>query len=128
MTNELLDTRGGNTLQEFLDQGKIIRKPQEMANLQINHYESKINLIIQKLPKSDRNPLRYLEKAFDKWDQSQLVPKFNFNEITLEETGRLVASLANSSSFGHDGLDVMALKSGGSGLLKPLQHLINTSL
>ena len=55
-------------------------------------------------------------------------PVFEFRNVTLAETDKLISSLKNSQSSGHDGLDTLAFKSATSNLLIPVQHLINLSL
>ena len=42
LTGELLDIITGNLPQRFLVDGKLVSKPQEMANLQLDYYNQKI--------------------------------------------------------------------------------------
>ena len=120
--------RGGYSSQQYCQDGRVIRKPQEMANLQIKYYEDKIKKLIEKIPVSNRNPLRFLDSSLDSWEGKVARPTFNFQEISLEETGKLISNLGSSSSFGHDQLDGLALKEVGPHILIPLKHLINKSL
>ena len=48
--------------------------------------------------------------------------------MTLEETKGLVTSLAESTAMGHDLIDSIAIKLAAPLLIRPIQHLINTSL
>ena len=106
----------------------MVKKPQEMANLQTNFYEEKMRKLMEKIPVSGRNPLRYLDRVMGSWEGKGSFPTFNFREISLLETGKLLDNLADSKSFGHNGLDALALKNAGGHLIRPLQHLINMSL
>ena len=46
----------------------------------------------------------------------------------LAEIWKLISTLGNSQSFGHNGIDAHSIKSAGGHLIHHLQHLINTSL
>ena len=76
MTNGLLSTKNGGTPQTFLINGKLIRRPVEMAKLQLTYYVEKLKKIMEKIPKTNKNPLRYLEKSFENWDKKNTVPIF----------------------------------------------------
>ena len=54
--------------------------------------------------------------------------EFKFRNVTLVETAKFVAALSDSTSFGHDQIDSIAIKSASSQLICPLQFLINSSL
>ena len=69
MTNELLDSRSGSTPQSFFINGKLIRKPIDMANAQMSYYKEKIQDLISNIPVSLRNPHRFLDAALDSWEQ-----------------------------------------------------------
>ena len=43
LTYELMDKKCGNSPQTFLSEGKLIRKPKQMANLQVNYYKNKVD-------------------------------------------------------------------------------------
>ena len=128
LTGELLNDKQGTLPQGFLTAGKLTRKPKEMANLQLDFYNKKINKLIEKIPKSNRNPLRYLEKAMDNWEQRDTRPIFKFREVTLQETVALINSLGNSEAFGHDSIDAQAIKTVATEISQQIKHLINTSL
>ena len=63
-----------------------------------------------------------------KWNKSDQIVPFNFKEISLAETAKLVANLSNTVSFGHDEIDAMTIKLILPQILIPLNFLINTSL
>ena len=75
-----------------------------------------------------RTPLNPLKKAIENWKNSDKVGIFEFKEISLLETSKLVSSLSNSISFGHDEIDSLTIKLILPQILIPLNHAINTSL
>ena len=128
MAGELLDRKDGTTPQEFLQGGNIIRKTEQMAEMQMKFYEQKVEGLLDKIPISGRNPYETLEKSLDRWEKKDSFEKFKFRSITIVETAKLISSLSDSNALGHDGMDSIAIKTAASRLLKPVQHLVNTSL
>ena len=112
----------------FLIEGRLVRKPKDLANAQLEHYATKIeNLRGKQWPKED-DPLNSLRSALGKWSKKDQMKVFNFKEINLLETSKLVKGMSNSVSFGHDQLDAVTMKLVLPQILIPLNHLINTSL
>ena len=99
-----------------------------MANLHLDFYIDKVKKIIDSLPGTSRNPYRILEAAIAKWEDSENMTEFNFRDVTLVETSQFINTLSDSTAFGHDRIDSIAIKSASSQLIQPLQHLINLSL
>ena len=64
LTGELLDIRTGNMPQSFLIKGKMVRKPQEMANCQLNFYNEKLQKLRDSMPDSNRDPLNISTKLW----------------------------------------------------------------
>ena len=123
-------TGGSSSLipQQFHIDGRIVRKPQEMAAIQLDYYLKKLEDINSNLIPSDRNPHRMLDLALEKWEEKDERPIFEFSEISLEETEKLISTLSNSTASGFDGLDALAIKSAKKGLVIPVRHLINASI
>ena len=70
-----------------------------------------------------------LKKALKKWgDLANEREIFKLREISLLETANLNKGLGSSKSFGHEGLDAMAIKLAANSLLKPINFLINLSI
>ena len=116
---------------KFLSQGKLIRSPKELANLQLKHYEDKVNTLITNLQKVPGTPGLAEEKllqALESWPQRTLIPKFKFRKISILETSRIVSELSNSTSCGQDEIDSNFIKLILPSLLIPINHLVNTSL
>ena len=128
LTSKLTGVHTGTTPQQFHLDGKIVRKPQEMATLQLDYFIKKLETVNSKLTVTNRNPHRLLDTALDNWEDKDTWPVFEFREITLAETEKLIMTLSNSSAAGYDNLDALALKSAPRGLVAPLRHLVNLSL
>ena len=98
-----------------------------MANLHLDHYVNKVESLLRSLPVTERNPLRFLDSAMEKWADKDTHPIFNFRDITLSEASVLISTLFSSNSSGHRGLTSLAIKSAMGKLLIPVQHIVNTS-
>ena len=48
--------------------------------------------------------------------------------MTLVETAKFISSLSESTAFGHDMIDSICIKTAAYQLIRPIQHLINSSL
>ena len=105
-----------------------------LADIQIDYYVDKMNKLTEKLNKEkeqqqqQEDPLLKLREVLEKWPPSTLIPTFRFKYISLLEMSQLVTGLSNSSSFGQDEIDSTFLKLILPSILKPLRHLVNTSL
>ena len=116
----------------FLSNGQAIRKPKQLADLQIKYYYNKMETLVRKLrleiTGNLRDPIDRLDRAIRKWDGRGQVPEFNFRKVSTLETLNFVKRLGRSRSFCHDGLDANYLKLVLPSILQPLTHVINTSL
>ena len=128
LTNELLDIKAGLLPQQFLKDGVLLRKPEEMANHQMSYYEGKVQGLLRNIPVSTRNPLRFLEAALNSWTEKDARPIFKFKIITLTETESLLANMSDSLALGHDRIDSSGIKAAKDYLARPIMHIINTSL
>ena len=128
LTRELCDLKDGSSPQCYQKDGKMIRKPCDMADLQLNYYTEKISTLQSKIPVSNRNPHRFLDCALANWADKDERAVFNFREITIMETSQLISSLAGSTALGHDEIDSLAIKSAAQHLINPLRKIINMSL
>ena len=128
LTRQLLGTVSDTSPQFYVKDGKQVRKPVEMANLQLSYYRDKIDKIAEKIIPSQRNPHRFLDAALNKWEDKDERPVFEFRDVTLTEVDKMIATLANSSSFGHDELDSLSIKAAATNLRSPIQFIVNSSL
>ena len=76
LTNKLTGIHSGSTPQQFLLDGRIIRKPQEMATVQLDFYVKKLEMVNAKLTASNRNPHRLLDTALNNWADKDAHPVF----------------------------------------------------
>ena len=104
LTNEVLERKTGNSPQQIVQAGKLLRKPIDITNALIDFYNTKV--------KSSRNPHRFLDQALNSWTGRNSVSLFTFRDISLEETNKLISSLSNSTALGHKGLYTLGIKSG----------------
>ena len=99
-----------------------------MASCQLDHFKTKIRKLMDSLPINRGDPCRYLVRALDKWNGRNSRPAFTLREVTLNETLQYLWKLGNSSSFGFDTIDSIALKAVASDIVAPLQKVINLSI
>ena len=127
-TRNLLGWNSGGMPKSFLSAGKIWRRPIDLANLQQDYFKTKISKIMESLPVTQTDPLKWLIAAMNRWEMKGKLEKFEFREVTESEIIKSLAKLSNSTSFGIDGIDALALKAAAPTLIKPLKHLVNVSL
>ena len=124
----MLNWKEGGTPQYFLVDGNLLRRPVDLAYCQMDYFTDKIKKLNRKLPDETTNPLKWLNCAMDRWNEKGKFPAFNFRDISLIETIQFISSLGNSTSFGRDYIDALAIKSAAQHLAPLLRHLVNTSL
>ena len=112
----------------FLVEGKITRKPAEIANLLQDFFTQKIKKLMTNLKKSNLDPLKTLKTAFLKWEKTGNLPQFSLKEISVRETESLIQGLGNSSACGQDGLDAKTIKLVGDYLAPQINNIINSSI
>ena len=128
LTNEILGKKTGTAPQQLFVNVKVLRKQIEVANAQMNYYDSKITGLLSSIPTSIRNPHRFLDRTLATWDRHDSFPLFKFREIFIIKTGDLISSMSNSNALGHDMLDSQGIKHCQTQLVKQIRHLINVSL
>ena len=105
MTKEILGWTSPGQPNCFLIEGKIIRKPSDIANELQKCFVQKIKNLMKNLKKSNHDPLIFLKMALSKWGKFQSLPVFTLREISLAETEIIIRGLGNSSACGRDGID-----------------------
>ena len=128
VARKLLNWGGVGGPQSFLVDGVLVKRPVDLANLQMKFFVEKVNKLIHSLPATNTNPLKWIRDAMYKWKLKGQLPVFTFTELTLLETVKLIGSLGNSTSFGTDNIDALAIKSAAVYLAPPIRHMINVSL
>ena len=118
----------GSTPLKFQMDGRSVTAPQELADLQIEHYQTKIKLLLDGLPTSLEDPLEHLEKALEKWEHTNNRLVFKLKPTTEMEVLKSLKEIGNSSSCGLDGQDATTLKAIATIIYKPLTHIINMTI
>ena len=124
----LMNWKNGNSPRTFLIRGNLIRKPVELATAQMAYYKKKVMDLMDRLPVSRDDPIKWLIRAKGKWSGSKNLPTFNFCDVTIDETIRIIGKLNNSTAYGVDFIDSLSVKLVTQHLVQPLRHLINVSL
>ena len=112
----------------FVIDGKITKKPSELANALQNFFKNKIRKLMLGVRKSGQDPLEFLTAAFKIWDEVNSLPVFNLKGISIDETRKLISKLGNTSAYGRDEIDAISLKSTANLLAPQIMHLINSSI
>ena len=112
----------------FLIRGIIIRRPIELANALQDYFEDKIRNLMGKLKKWESDPLDILNKSMESWSERSNLPTFSLREISVSETLKIIERLGNSTAYGRDGLDALAVKTAKDYLSPHICHLVNTSI
>ena len=127
-TKEILGWSSQGQPSCFLVKGKMIRRPVELANSLQDYFKEKISNLMKNLKKWDMDPLETLSKSMSRWKESKNIPVFNLRQISVDETLKIISGLGNSTAFGRDGIDAMAVKVAKYYLASHICHLVNTSI
>jgi len=98
----------------------VIDDPLSISNT-FNHYFIDI---IDEIAKSTDKPANI---ANYNTNQNEITKPFRCNPVTEKEIRKVISSLKNKCSSGHDDIPLKLIKYVGDVLLKPLVHLINCS-
>ena len=127
-TRKLLGWKMSCPPKSFLVEGRPIRTQVEVANVQADFYENKVEGIKNRLPKVRTDPLYFLDRAFSRWIPNGRIEKMKFGKVTDNEVLEIIKKNKNSHAFGRDKLDAATIKMGGNYLCSPIAHIINLSL
>ena len=94
----------------------------------MDYFYGKIRRLTNQLPNEGINPLIWLQRAMESWDDRRKLLEFHFKDISLLQTIKYIGDMGNSTSYGRDSIDALAIKSAAQHLAPPIRHLINTSL
>ena len=112
----------------LVSNGKLITKPLDIANHMNNYFIEKIRTLKEKIPVNSEDPLKLLKRAMKNWEGRRNITEFELRDITLNELNEILRELKNTTTMGFDGLDAMTLKLAAPDIIKPLQHVLNTSM
>ena len=97
--------------------------------MQMNYYVDKLATLMRGMEDNGNDPLGILKVAMEKWG----VHKDGRREMVLKDTNEMetlknIRKLGNSTAWGHDRLDAIAIKTAADILKKPITYEINQSL
>ena len=78
-TRSLLNWKSGGSPHSLLVEGKLLRRPVELAEVQINYFTKKVEKLTRGLRITNTNPLKWLQQAMFRWENRGKFTKFNFN-------------------------------------------------
>ena len=106
--------------------GELTSNPGKMAEAQNDFFVSKPLKISEQIPETEVNPLSYTKKFL----KDKHVPVFDFETrvVSEYEVERVIDKLKNTSSTGHDNINVIALKQMKPSILTSLTYIVNLSL
>ena len=105
--------------------GELTSNPQVMAEKQNDFFISKVKGIDEKIPPTTTDPLSYTRKFL----KDKEIPEFNFMSVVSEkEVENIISELKNTTSTGHDDINVVGLKKMLPSMLTSITHIINLSL
>ena len=128
LTRDILGWKMSPPPQCFLVDGRMIRKQEELANIQAAYYKNKVKGIKTRLPRVRTDPLKYLKRAFDRWLPRQEIVTFKNEKVTENEVLDILKNFKNSHAFRIDNLDAATLKMGRNYITKPITYIVNLSL
>ena len=112
----------------LLNAGNIVRKPQQIANVQNRYYKQKLIELEDKLPRNSDDPLKILKAAFTRWGRrSDNIQKLKIQPVGIEHTKKLIRKLGVSAAAGHEGIESTSLKLVTEEVAAPLNFIINLS-
>ena len=87
---DLLGTVKAGPPTSFLQDGQVIRKQKDIANVQMKYYLDKVTAVKASLPRVRNNPLGTLQKLFARWRPLGRKPKFSLKSVTTVEILKII--------------------------------------
>ena len=112
----------------FLMAGQKITNPKLMADLQVNHYHDKVKKLIEELPQQSEDPLNILKRTIERWGRMNTVQHVRIQPVGIAQTTQIIKEMNGSTAYGHDGIDMKAIKSAVDGIAAPITYIINLSI
>ena len=119
----ILNWKSCGSPSQLFYKGRLISKPQELADVQNLYFIEKINLLRQKLPPSVTDPLQTLRRIMQGRSCT-----FSLTCVHPDEVDQVISNLSNSSSFGMDMIDTFTVKLIKADIIHALTHIINLSI
>ena len=112
----------------FLVDGNKITNPKQIADKQVKYYHNKVNKLIDELPQQTQNPLETLVKTIDRWGKMNQVTNMTIQSVGTTEVSKIIKEMNGSLSYGHDRIDMKALKVVADSVAAPIAYIINLSI
>ena len=88
----------------------------------------KILAIKSSIPQVNRDSMKHLKKAFNRWIPLGGTPKFELKSVTENEVKAMIDKVKTSHAFGRDQIYSSKIKLGAPYLIPAITHTINLSL
>ena len=112
----------------LIRRGQQSRSPQVMANWQLEHYQDKINRLMNELPRLYVDPMEVLVKAMDRWKNKDKRLAFKLQNVSLSTTVNILKWMKNGTAYGHDLIDPLSIKLAATSLYRPINFITNLSI
>ena len=120
---KILNWNSSGSPNQLFHQGRLINKPQEIANAQNQYFIEKIELLRQGLPAPISDPLQELRRLMQGRSCT-----FSLSCVHPDEVDQVISTLSNSNSFGMDMIDTFIVKLIKTDIIPALTHIINLSI
>ena len=119
----MLNWKNNDFPSQLFYKGKLISKPQELAEAQNNYFLEQIRLIRENLPAAVTDPLTTLRNLMQGRQYS-----FSLATVHAGEVAKILENLSNSSSFGFLTSDTYTIKLIKNEILPALTRVVNVSI
>ena len=119
----ILNWKTSGSPNQLFYKGRLISKPQELAEAQNQYFLDKIDLIRENLPPPTTDPLETLKTLM-----RGRCCSFSLSAVHPDEVEKIMSSLSNSNSFGLDMIDTYIIKLIKADILPAITHIINLSI
>ena len=119
----ILNWKTSGSPNQLFYQGRLISKPQELADAQNQYFIEKINKLREDLPAPVSDPLLTLRSLMQGRGCS-----FSLHAVHPDEVEKVISNLSNSTSFGMDLIDTYTIKLVKAEILPAITHIVNLSI
>ena len=112
----------------IINNGKILRKPAEIAEVLSKFFKDKVERLNQEVDMNNLEPLTVLRKAMDRLNKSNDRIEFKLRKVTRIETLEAIKKLSNSSTQANDKIEAIVIKAAAVTLCDPITHITNLSI
>ena len=119
----ILNWNTSSSQTQIFNKGKIISKPEKVAEAQNEYFLEKIRDIKADLESTSSDPLEFVASLMKGRKCS-----FSFKPVFPDEVGAIIGSLKISKSFGLDSINTFIVKLVQKNIVPAITHIINLSL